>query len=315
MRIALLGGVPPALGGGGLELQIDRTAAALEARGHVIVRPEREPEAAGWDVLHAFGAEGNVQFFLEHWTRNRSPLVISPVVVVSPGREEVALKALSRVPGIATHAGQRRAALRRADVLVAINAYEREVLRSLAADVPIELIANGVDPVEPAPADREPGYALLLGTVSERKRQREVVGALDGPVVVAGGFLGSEAERAAFAAAAGDGWIGEVRDPARVARLQRDAAALVHFSRAEVQSLAVLETLAQGTPVVLSDIPSHRELAEAHPRHVKLAGSLEELAPAVAAFRANPPGEPAPAVPTWGDVAARLEAVYERLAR
>ena len=40
---------------------------------------------------------------------------------------------------------------------------------------------------------------------------------------------------------------------------------LVHVSRAEVQSLAVIETLAQGTPVVLSDIPSHRELAAALP--------------------------------------------------
>jgi glycosyltransferase involved in cell wall biosynthesis len=312
MRIALLGGVPPSLGGGGLEVQMQRTAAALAGRGHEVVRVEREP-AASWDVLHAFGAEGNVQFCLEHWSRNRTPLVISPVLVVSPGRDERLLKAMSRVPAVATGAGLRRKALRRADVLVAITAYEREVLRAVAGDMAIEVVPNGADPVEPAPADREPGYALLLGTVSERKRQREVVPALDGPVLVAGSFQGSEAEREAFARVAGDAWLGEVRDPARVARLQRDAAALVHVSRAEVQSLAVLETLAQGTPVVLSDIPSHRELAEAHPGWVRLVGSLEEIGPALAALRAAPPAGPAPRLPTWDDVAARLEAVYARL--
>jgi glycosyltransferase involved in cell wall biosynthesis len=318
MRVALLGGLPPALGGGGLEVQMERTARALAARGHTVVRLDRDPNAAGWDVLHAFGAEGNVQFFLEHWTRNRSPLVISPVLVVSPGREELALKAMSRAPGPATHAGERRRALRRADVLVAITGYERDVLRAVTGNVPVEVVPNGVDPVEPAAGDGPAGHALLLGTVSERKRQREVVAALAGagPIVVAGGFHGSDAERAAFesaVAAAGADWLGEVRDPRRVARLQRDAAALVHFSRAEVQSLAVLETLAQGTPVVLSDIPSHRELAAEHPRHVRIAGSLEELAPAVAQLRGERPGGPPPEVPTWDDVAARLEAIYRRL--
>ena len=83
MRIGILGGVPPALGGGGLEVQLARTAAALAVRGHEIVRVECAPADAEWDVLHAFGAEGNVQFALEHWTRARTPLVISPVIVVS----------------------------------------------------------------------------------------------------------------------------------------------------------------------------------------------------------------------------------------
>lgn len=314
MKVAILGGMPPSLGGGGLELQMERTEAALVARGHEVVRPENERTAGGWDVLHAFGAEGNVQFFLEHWTRNRSPLVLSPVLVVSPGAQELALMAASRISGIATHAGRRREALRRADVLVAITAYERDVLGRLVGNKRVEVVPNGVDRIEPSAPEREPGYALLLGTVSERKRQREVVAALPGPVLVAGGFLGNETERTAFARAAGAAWIGEIRDPARVARLQRDAAALVHFSRAEVQSLAVLETLAHGTAVVLSDIPSHRELAFAHPRHVRLAKSLDELAPAVAALRAQPPEGPPPDVPTWADVAARLEAVYASVA-
>jgi glycosyltransferase involved in cell wall biosynthesis len=321
LRIGVLGGVPPALGGGGLEVQIERTAAALAARGHTIVRVESAPAGARWDVLHAFGAEGGVQFALEHWTRGRTPLVISPVLVVSPGVTEIALRAASRLRRPATYAAQRVRTLERADALVAITGYEAGLLRDLTRGrVAVDVVPNGIDRVAPGPAeDGAVGAALLLGRVSARKRQREVLEALahDGPVVVAGAAPGDAAERAAWEATVartGARWLGEVRDPARVARLQADAAALVHFSSAEVQSLAVLETLAQGTPVVLSDIPSHRELAAAHPLHVRLARRAEDLAGQLAELRAHPPAGPAPAIPSWDDVAARLEAVYSRLA-
>jgi glycosyltransferase involved in cell wall biosynthesis len=319
VRIGVLGGVPPALGGGGLEIQIERTSAALAARGHEIVRVESAGTDAEWDVLHAFGAEGGVQFALEHWTRRRTPLVISPVLVVSPGRDELLLRAASRVAVPATHAALRVRALRQADVLVAITAYEAKVLRALTGPrAAVEIVPNGVDPVAPGAPEGE-GAALLLGAVSSRKRQAEVVGALSGsgPIVVAGPFAGAPAERAAFEAAvtrAGATWLGEVRDPRRVAALQASAAALVHFSRAEVQSLAVLETLRHGTPVVLSDIPSHQELASAYPQHARIARSAEELPRLVAELRAHPPAGPAPSILTWDDVAARLETLYARLA-
>ena len=48
LRIGFLGGVPPAMGGGGLEVQMRRTAAALEARGHSVVALASAP--AGADV-------------------------------------------------------------------------------------------------------------------------------------------------------------------------------------------------------------------------------------------------------------------------
>jgi glycosyltransferase involved in cell wall biosynthesis len=321
VRIGVLGGVPAALGGGGLELQVQRTSEALRARGHEVVRVEAAGREADWDVLHAFGSEGNVQWYLSHWTRHRSPLVLSPVIVASPGRQEWALRLASRLPGLATHEGQRRALLRRADLLVAITAYERHLVRLVAGrERPVAVIPNGVDPVRPGPP--EPGlvgHALLVGGISARKRQAEVVEALagSGPVVVAGAFAGTPAERSRFEAAVARAratWLGDVGDPARIARLQRDAAAVVHLSRAEVQSLAVLEALAQGTPVVLSDLPSHRELAAAHPAHVRIARGPEEVPGLVSALRDAPPPAPTPAIPTWDDVAARLEAGYRGLA-
>jgi glycosyltransferase involved in cell wall biosynthesis len=321
LRIGFLGGIPPAMGGAGLEIQMERTAAALEARGHTVVRLGRAAADERWDVTHAFGAEGDVQHALDHWTRQRTPLVLSPVIVASPGLDEAAVVLGARVPGIATHAGLRRRALLRAQVLVAITEYERRVIGRLVGGSPrIEVVANGVERIEPAPAvDGLPGgHILLLGSVSERKRQREVLQALAGEpgIVVAGGYGGAAPELPAWEAAvnyAGAHWLGQVDDPAVVARLQQDAAVLVHLSRAEVQSLAVIETLAHGTPVVLSDIPSHRELAGRYPAWVRLARELEEVPALVRELRTRRPSGPPPPVPSWEDVAARLEGIYRSL--
>jgi glycosyltransferase involved in cell wall biosynthesis len=320
LRIGFLGGVPPAMGGGGLEIQMRRTAAALGALGHTVVDLATAPAGEEWEVTHAFGAEGDVQHALEHWTRHRTPYVVSPVIVASPGVEEAAVVLGARVPGIATHAGLRRRALQRADALVAITDYERRVIRRLAGrGARVVVVPNGVEEV--APAEASPageGHVLLLGGISARKRQRDVVEALAGAgeIVVAGAFTGPEEELEAWEAAvlrSGATWLGEVSDPAVVARLQRDAAVLVHLSRAEVQSLAVIETLAQGTPVVLSDIPSHRELAESHPEWVRLAGNVRDVRGLVEQVRAQPPAGPPPAVPSWADVAGQLEALYRSL--
>jgi glycosyltransferase involved in cell wall biosynthesis len=319
LRIGFLGGIPPAMGGGGLELQMDHTAAALSERGHTVVRVERAAADAEWDVMHAFGAEGDVQHALDHWTRQRTPLVVSPVIVASPGLDEAAVVLGARVPGIATHAGLRRQALLRAQVLVAITEYERRVIGRLVGGSPrIEVVANGVERIEPALGDGPRGHILLLGAVSERKRQREVLEALAGEpgIVVAGAFAGPPEElpawNAAVAAARAE-WLGQVSDPAEVARLERDAAVLVHVSRAEVQSLAVIETLAHGTPVVLSDIPSHRELAARYPAWVRLARDLEEVPSRVRELRTRRPDGPPPPVPSWADVAARLQGIYRSL--
>lgn len=319
MRIGILGGVPAALGGGGLEVQIAQTAAALERRGHDVVRVETAGPAADWDVLHAFGAEGNVQFAVHHWTRASSPLVISPVLVISPGTMEWAQHATARFPVVATAAAERRRLLRRADALIAITGYEARVLRrQVGRRARVSVIPNGVQIVAPGAGGGEADGVLLLGAVSRRKRQREALEALAGtsPIVVAGPFSGEAGERRAWEAAlatSGARWLGHVDRPDEVARLLTDAAVLVHWSEAEVQSLAVLEAIAYGTPAVVSDIPSHRELAAAYPGWVRVATDAESLRTQVALARRSPPAGPAPRPATWDDVAALLEPVYERV--
>lgn len=323
LRIAVLGGVPPSLGGGGLEIQIERTAAALERAGHEVLRVAREAEPRSFDVLHAFGGERDVWHPLAHWRRNPAPLVVSPVVVVAPGLAERRLRVSSRLPLPAFGPRHRVEILRRADALVALTKHERRLLLAIAGRgaAPVTVIGNGVDPPAAPGADlgslRLPeGYVLLLGGISPRKRQADAIAALRGsgvPAVVAGGVEGGPRERVAWerhVEASGALWLGEIDDRAVVSSLLSYAKALVHLSGAEGQSLAVLEAIAAGTPALVRPIPAHRELATAHPRHVVLVEDADALPEALAGLRR--PGGPA-RIPTWDDVAAALSALYRRV--
>lgn len=321
LRIGFMGRVPPPLGGAGLERQMSLTAAALERLGHEVFHVEAGAEDDRFHLLHAFGSEPAVWHHLRHWTRNPAPLVVTSVLVVSPGRQERVLRLSARVPLMG--GGRMRAeVLRRADAVVAGTEYERDlVTTSFGADPQrTVVIGNGAERVAPgALPDGVPdsGYALLLGSVSPRKRQEEVVQALaeSAPVVIAGAFHGDGAQARRWEATvsrAGARWLGHVGDPGALAALQQRAGALVHLSGAEVESLAVLECLAHGTPAVLSDIPSHRALARRYPELVELAGDPQSLRAAFERMRAKQPSDPAP-VPSWDDVAAELEALYRRV--
>jgi glycosyltransferase involved in cell wall biosynthesis len=317
LRIAIVGGVPPSLGGGGLEVQLSETMAALARAGHEVFHVGREPSPRPFDVLHAIGAEPDICHWLTHWRRNPAPLVVSPVLVVPVGgerRERIA----SRLPLASFGPRMRRDLLARADVVVALTEHEAGMVRDLGART-VVTIPNGVTPVEPGTAP--PGtpaagtYALLLGSVSARKRQGETAVAFRGvPTVIAGGFDGAGDERTAFertVAETGAVWLGEVGEPATVRALLRDARALVHLSRAEGQSLALLEALRVGTPIIVSRLPANLELAERHPAHVRVVDAPAEAAAAFAALGDRP--DVAPQIPTWDDVAADLEGVYARL--
>lgn len=321
LRIALLGGVPPSLGGGGLELQLARTAAALERRGHEVFHVAAEPQRP-FDLLHAFSSGPDIHFMLEHWRRNPAPLVVSPVIVVAQGRAELRQRIGSRLPIPAFGPRMRVEILRRADAIVALTEHEAGLVRAfVGGEVSrIAVIGNGVQ--RGKPAELPPGlpdrYVVLLGAVSVRKRQAETVRALSASgisTVVAGGFEGSSAERTSFERTirdTGGCWLGEVEE-ATVRALLGDAQALVHLSSAEGQSLAVLEAIAEGTTAIVSPLPSNRELAAAYPAHVVLCDDIDVLPTALAAAQL---GQRLPAaVPTWDEVAERLERLYLEIPR
>lgn len=329
------------LGGGGLEIQAARTAAALRERGHDVRHVQRaEPD---WEpgVLHVFGHTADVGHFLHHWRRHPARLVVSPVVVVPPAREW-RLKLGTRLPIPAFEPRVLRALAVRADALIALTRWEAELLRSVggARTAPVATIGNGVDRPAQLP-DREAlgrqlgaelpeRYAIVVGAVSERKRQVDVARALAGtlPLVVVGGWDGPESRREEFAhlvRATGGAWLGELTERATVLGLVAAADALVHLSDAEGQSLAVLEGLALETPCVLSDLPQQRELAQRWPARVAIVKRDEKLVEALRRVRAvtapgtgalvspaDAPGQPPlePPIPSWDEVAASVEEVY-----
>jgi glycosyltransferase involved in cell wall biosynthesis len=296
-----------------------RTAAGLERLGHAVVWVDAAAPESGFDLLHAFGSEPAVWHQLRHWTRNPAPLVVTPVVVIARPWEGNLMRLSARLPHVLTSARMRAQLVRRADVLVAGTSYERRLLgRVLGADlVRTVVIGNGADPVEaadpPAHLPEDP-FVVMVGAVSERKRQAETLRALAGqvPAVIAGGYAGSRQRRADWERTVADTgalWLGNV-EPTLLASVRARALALVHLSAAETQSLAVMEALAQGLPCVLSDIPGHRELQDAYPGWVRVVGGPGEVLAALSDLRAEAPAGEAPAVPTWTDVARELSAVY-----
>lgn len=319
----MVGGVPPLLGGGGLERQLARTSRALNERGH-----DARPVAAFTaddqvDIIHAFGSGADVWQQLQHWRRNRMPLVSSPVIVCSPGRAERSLLIGAKLGAVVPNVNSMvRDIVRMSDRAIAITEYERSLIAKLAdREKPVSIVENGVDRIEPSPTtpvELGDPYVVMLGTVNARKGQLEALRVLGDKFrfVIVGGHEGSAAERREWestVAAKNAFWTGEVGDSATVARVVSDAAAMLLFSSAEVQSLAVLEALAQGTPVVASDLPSHRELADRWPGWMTAVGSLESAGAELSKLvDATPAGDP-PTPTAWSDVAAQIERVYVEL--
>lgn len=322
LRIAILGGVPPVLGGGGLERQIAETVAALRRRGHQVEQVHALGGDDEFDVLHAVGNGADNWQLLQHWRKHPAPLVVSPVIVCAPGIIETKLRIGVRLGVIPNVNSMSRAILRRADHVIALTAYERRLVGKLAGrSIPVTVIDNGVNRSTPAsenPIASDRPYVAMLGSISARKRQLEALERLGGDFHfgVLGGVEGGERDRDAWqraVASSGADWPGEILDSSAVARFLSDASALLLFSRAEVQSLAVLEALAYGTPVVASDHPSHRELSDRWPGWVRPVKSIAAAAGPLADLLANPPEGRTPNVKTWDQVAEEIEAVYDRV--
>ena len=153
---------------------------------------------------------------------------------------------------------------RRADRLIAVSERTKEDLADLygIAEDEVAVIPHGVDPVF-APGKRlgEGGYLLVVGAVQRRKDPRAAVDAgneLGMPVVV----VGPEREPALARELRRLG--AELRgyvDHEELAKLYREASALVVPSRYEGFGLPVLEAMASGTPVVAAPDPALVEVA------------------------------------------------------
>ena len=221
--------------------------------------------------------------------------------------------------------------LRRVAALIGVSEAEAALVRDrLPFAGEVTVIPNGVDTA--AFADLEPfedGGPTVV-TVGRLEHYKNVEALIDAAahlprdvrvVIVGDGPARPQLEERVRARSLDDrvSFRGRVSD-LEVRRWLRTAGTFVTLSRHEAFGLTVVEALAAGARVLASDIPAHRELLELYggdagtlvPLDMDPADLAARLDQSAHRGRENGGGV---AVPTWDEVAARVEAVYERVAR
>jgi glycosyltransferase involved in cell wall biosynthesis len=196
---------------------------------------------------------------LLHCTTFRAPRR-SPVPLVVTVHDLALLRHPEAFPAWHRRSGQvaLRAAVGRADAIVAVSGFTRDELVELL-DVAVErirVVPNGVDPVfTPQGPTAHGDYVLAVGTLEPRKNLAAAVEAArqagaELRVVGARGWGGVEVP----------GWLGRPSDD-ELAALYRGARCLLYPSLYEGFGLPVLEAMACGTPVVTSRGGATEEVA------------------------------------------------------
>ncbi|TPG44261.1 glycosyltransferase family 1 protein [Roseomonas nepalensis] len=102
----------------------------------------------------------------------------------------------------------------------------------------------------------------------------------------------------------------------RLAAVLRSASVVTLLSDYEAHPVAVMEALALGCPVLVTDGSGFMEMAErGMVRTVPLAASPEAIAEAMLATLAEPGGRAPLALPSWEACAGQLEAIYRDVGR
>jgi glycosyltransferase involved in cell wall biosynthesis len=238
-----------------------------------------------------------------------------------------------------------RRVLRRASLLAYVSEAERQLAAPrFDAGPPVVITTNGVDGVDGVdlafragpvnqptgehhrPADPPSSSAtraddlLVIGRLERYKNVHRLLAVADrlspgARVRIAGG--GPELDHLRSLAVASNRAVevlGRVSD-AEKRQLFATATIGVALSSHEAQGISVLEFLASGIPVVASDIPAHREIAERFGRVALVDPSSDEsilggIAEASAVGRGRPIR-----VPTWSDTADAAERAYEMILR
>lgn len=186
----------------------------------------------------------------------------------------------------------RRTVSSHASAIVTASAYAAEDYANVADRVRIVPLGVDHDVFAPSAASAEPvrpPYALFAGRLSPEKRPQEVVRAWnhlrDGGIrlVVAGnGPLAGSLRR--MASGLNVEFVGHVAGRGDLARLMADATMVIAPSPFETFGLTVAEALSCGTPVVVADTGSGRELigdscgVAVRPTAAGIAGAVRELA-------------------------------------
>jgi hypothetical protein len=263
---------------GGLQVQVRETIAALNALPQslsVQLVDIRSEALRSYDLIHVFSAINGNHRLVETAQEAGVPVVLSPLV--SPGwnraaglRARLAERCVGRLTGwqVQTSYAQMRRALEQADLLIALGQAEHAAIVAgfgVAAER-IRIIPNGIAPrffeADPASFRQQTGisgsFVLMVGAISPYKNQLGLAQAMEGlglPLVLIGRAARSdedylqELRRLPWVRLLG----GLLHESPLLAGAYAAASALALPSRGEVFPLAVLEALAAGTPVVMTE--------------------------------------------------------------
>lgn len=327
---------------GGLEIQILETLAALRGLDcdAELIDPLRQ-RLADFDLVHVFAAGSGNHQIVQFARLVGRPVVLSPLIRPCWTREMGRrARLIDRVMGrfsrweVSTEYGDLHRALDGADRLVALGPQEKTSIVDGFEVEPgrISVIPNGIPPrffgASPAPFlarfGLQAGFALCVGSIDEHKNQLGLARALvstDIPLVLVGqcndanrGYLDQVLQ------VPGTRHVGSLAyDDPLLASAYAAAGVFVLASRSEVMPLVVLESLAAGTPVVMT---RHHGMDTSGLRHVLTEvdpSSADAIAGAVTAVRRAPPSaaDCAAAVGslTWEAVARSLLTVYDDVRR
>ncbi|MYM35011.1 glycosyltransferase [Duganella sp. FT94W] len=328
---------------GGLQVQVRSTIAALRqlqrpALDIVLVDPNHQ-RLDSFDVIHVFSAINGNNRAVELANELGVPVVLSGLV--SPGwnkrtawRARIAERLTGRLTQwtVQTSYAQTKRALQLAQIVVALGTPEQKSLVDgfKVAPARIRVLPNGIadhffraDPgLFRAHTGLEGPFVLMVGAISPYKNQQGLVRAMENlalPVVLIG-----QAQRQhqdylqRLLASPQVRWLGPLEHhDSLLASAYAAASVLALPSQGEVLPLVVLEALAAGTPVVMTD-ESALSLPESGFALRQLRwDDLDGLGKAIQSFVAAPPkrDEVRSLVRafTWQRVALSIADCYQQL--
>jgi glycosyltransferase involved in cell wall biosynthesis len=267
------------------------------------------------DVVHAHGGPGGVLI----WKRIDVPIVYTAHHTYRQAHARGSVKRL--LAGVEAR-GYRQAAM----VLPVSRSTASSLLEMGIPASRIEVLPNGVDTIDVPGVEHEDGRVLFVGRLEREKGLldalslfRELAATVPGMrgVVVGGGSLAAEVQRAAAADGGGVEYLGSL-DRTALHREYARAAVVVMPSRFEGLGMVALEAQSAGTPVVGYDVDGLRDAVGGGGILVS-AGDAKALRSAVATLLGDPGRrselgeqgrEAMRAEQSWDSVAARLAEIY-----
>lgn len=332
MKILVDHQLPFTLAHGGLQIQIERTKAALETAGLEVEYLRWWDEAQKGDIIHFFGRANPSHIDFAHAKGMR--YVMSDLLTGQGSRTRTQLriqsvieKSLRAVVPPTFLANFRWDAYHKANACIVLTRWEAEIVRMLfgAQSERLHVVPNGVESEffrgsDDAQIRNE--ELICTATITERKRVLELAEAAvvaKVPVRIVGApYSATDPYYLRFSRLVAHHpdiirYDGPLRDRAQLALLYKSARGFVLLSTMESLSLSALEAAAAGCPLLLSDLPWARCTFGGNAAYCS-ATSLQQTASILRKFYASCSEHTSPPPPaTWTEVAAQLSRIYSSL--